>query len=53
MFRLMADRSGDILMNLDVKGRIRYCTPISARPGGFDPAAPVGRNSLELIAEDH
>ena len=52
MFHLMADRSGDVLMNLDVEGRIRYCSPSIANFGSFDPAGLVGKHSLKLIAED-
>lgn len=52
MFRLIVDRSGDVLLNLDVAGRIRYCSPSIRRFGGFDTAALVGMNSANLIFED-
>ena len=52
MFRLMADRSGDVLLNLDVEGRIRYCSPSIARFGGFDTTSLIGQQSLKLMAED-
>ena len=52
MFHLMADRSGDVLLNLDVEGRIRYCSPSVARFGIFDGQALVGQHSLKLVAED-
>jgi diguanylate cyclase (GGDEF)-like protein/PAS domain S-box-containing protein len=52
MFHLMADRSGDVLLNLDLNGRIRYCSPGIARFGDFDSLKMIGQNSLKLILED-
>lgn len=52
MYQLMANRSGDVLMNLDVDGRIRYCSPAIARYGNFDPSQLVGQNSLRLVAKE-
>lgn len=52
MFRLIADSSGDVVLNLDVDGRIRYCSPSIAQFGDFDAAALVGQNSLRLVADD-
>jgi diguanylate cyclase (GGDEF)-like protein/PAS domain S-box-containing protein len=52
MFHLMAERSGDVLLNLDVEGRIRYCSPSIERFGRFNAAEMVGQQSLKLVAED-
>jgi diguanylate cyclase (GGDEF)-like protein/PAS domain S-box-containing protein len=52
MFHLMAGRSGDVMLNLDIEGRIRYCSPSIERFGRFNAAAMVGQQSLKLVAED-
>ena len=52
-FRLFADHSTDILLHLELDGRIRYVSPSMSRLGGHDPGALVGRNSLILVAPGH
>lgn len=48
-FRLLAEVSGDVVMNLSPTGTIRYASPSIATLGGYDPAALVGRSSLDLV----
>ena len=52
-YRLLAERSTDILLHLELDGRIRYVSPSMRQIGGHDPAALVGRNSLVLVAPEH
>lgn len=52
-YRVLADHSTDIILNLDVDGRIRFASPSVRQLGGYDPEQLVGRNSIELIAPEH
>ena len=52
LFRLMADRSGDILLNLTLDGIIRYVSPSIARVGGFSPEQLRGTASIDLVVEE-
>ncbi|MDQ3139412.1 MAG: diguanylate cyclase, partial [Pseudomonadota bacterium] len=51
--RLLAEHSTDILLQLDLEGRIRFVSPSIRQLGGHDPAALIGRNSRILIAPEH
>jgi diguanylate cyclase (GGDEF)-like protein/PAS domain S-box-containing protein len=52
-YRLLADYSTDILMHIDLDGRIRFVSPSIRQLGGYEPAELVGRNANLLIAPDH
>lgn len=49
LHHVIADRSGDIVMVLDVEGAIRFVSPSVERLSGLDPEALVGRAALEII----
>lgn len=52
LFRLMADRSGDILLNLSREGAIRYVSPSISKIGGFSPEKLLGTASIDLVIEE-
>lgn len=52
-YRLMAEHSTDILLHLEVDGRIRYVSPSIRQLGGHDPDALIGRSSGILVAPEH
>ena len=52
-FRLLAEHSSDIIMHLNVAGRIRYVSPAIERMSGHLPGALIGRPALDLIAKEH
>jgi diguanylate cyclase (GGDEF)-like protein/PAS domain S-box-containing protein len=52
MYRMMTDRSGDVLFNIAVDGKVRYVSPSVTKAGGYIPEAIVGTPSLEMIHED-
>jgi diguanylate cyclase (GGDEF)-like protein/PAS domain S-box-containing protein len=52
-YRLLADHSSDILMQLSVDAKIRYVSPSIRQLGGYDPAKLVGTNAGELIAPQY
>ena len=52
-YRLLADHSTDILLHLEVDGRIRFVSPSIRQLGGYDPDALVGKNSGVLVAPEH
>jgi len=52
-YRALADHSTDIIMNLDLDGRIRFVSPSIRQLGGFTPAALIGTNASAMIAPDH
>lgn len=52
LFRLMADRSGDILLNLSREGAIRYASPSISKIGGFSPEKLLGTASIDLVIEE-
>ncbi len=53
MFRLMADRSGDVLFNLSLDGAIRFVSSSVSKVGGFKPEKLLGTASIDLVcAED-
>ncbi|MEO5972574.1 MAG: diguanylate cyclase [Sphingomicrobium sp.] len=51
-YRLMAEHSTDILLHLELDGRIRYVSPSIQPLGGHDPKALVGANIGILIAPE-
>ena len=52
-FRLLADHSTDVLLHLEVDGRIRYISPSIEPLSGYSVEALTGRNSIMLIAPEH
>jgi diguanylate cyclase (GGDEF)-like protein/PAS domain S-box-containing protein len=52
-YRALADHSSDIIMNLDVDGRIRFASPAIFQLAGYFPDELVGRGSTELIDPEH
>ncbi|MFC7536885.1 MASE1 domain-containing protein [Sphingomonas sp. GCM10030256] len=52
-FRLLAEHSTDILMHIDVEGRVRYISPSIRNLTGHSPARLLRRNGLEFIAPEH
>jgi diguanylate cyclase (GGDEF)-like protein/PAS domain S-box-containing protein len=51
-YRALADHSTDIIMNLDVAGRIRFASPSVLQLGGFTPEQLIGTNAVALIAPE-
>jgi PAS domain S-box-containing protein len=47
-YRMLADRSPDVILRYDASGRIEYISP-AARHYGYDPEALIGRMVVELI----
>lgn len=52
-YRLLADHSTDILLHLEVDGRIRFVSRSMRQLGGHDPDALIGRSSSILVAPEH
>ena len=51
-YRLMAEHSTDILLHLELDGRIRYVSPSIHQLGGHDPKGLVGTNIAALVAPE-
>jgi diguanylate cyclase (GGDEF)-like protein/PAS domain S-box-containing protein len=52
-YRLLADSSTDIIMNVDVKGRIRFVSPSIAQLGGYAPELLLGSDAADLVQGSH
>lgn len=52
LFRLIADRSGDILIKLSPEGIIRYISPSIMKIGGFSPEQLCGTASIDLVVNE-
>lgn len=52
-YRLLADHSTDIVLNLGADGAIRYASPSIAQLGGYQPQAVLGMNAVELVLPEH
>ena len=52
-YRLLAEHSSDILMQLNVDGFIRYVSPSVQQLGGYEPEALVGTSAGELLAPQY
>ena len=48
-YRMLADNSTDIILNLDVDGRVRFVSPSVTQLGGFEPSDLVGQNAALLV----
>ncbi|MEN2787791.1 diguanylate cyclase [Sphingomonas qilianensis] len=51
-YRLLADRSSDVIVNLDRGGRIRYISPSVAELSGHDPALLIGTHASQLVLDE-
>lgn len=51
-YRLLTENSTDIVLNIDVAGRIRFASPSIRQLGGHDPDAVVGRAAIDLVEPD-
>jgi diguanylate cyclase (GGDEF)-like protein/PAS domain S-box-containing protein len=52
-YRLLADHSSDIVLNLSLEGTIRYASPSIAQLGGYTPEAVIGRSAVELVLPEY
>ena len=48
-YRLLAENSTDVVLNLDVDGRIRFISKSIEGLGGYRPADLIGRKASELV----
>ena len=51
-YRMLADNSTDIILNLDVDGRVRFVSPSITHLSGFEPSDLVGRNATLLVVPE-
>lgn len=51
-FRLLAEGSSDLVLRLDLDGRIRYASPASAHVLGLPSSAVIGRSLLDFAGTD-
>jgi diguanylate cyclase (GGDEF)-like protein/PAS domain S-box-containing protein len=49
-YRLLAETSTDIILNLDPDGCIRFISPSIRQLGGYEPSELIGRNAAILVA---
>ncbi|VVT11396.1 PAS domain S-box-containing protein/diguanylate cyclase (GGDEF) domain-containing protein [Sphingomonas sp. EC-HK361] len=52
-YRLVADNSSDIILNVDLKGIIRVASPSIRQMGGYSPDDVVGTPAIRLVAAEH
>ncbi len=52
MYRLMVERSGDILLNLELDGTISHASAAISQIAGYDPATLVGRPIQDMMHPD-
>lgn len=48
-YRLLTENSGDVVLNIDPGGRIRYASPSVERIAGYRPDELVGRVAADLV----
>ncbi len=51
-YRLLTENSTDIILNLDLHGRIRFASPSIQQIGGYTPAGVVGRRASNTVHRD-
>ncbi|WP_010188056.1 sensor domain-containing diguanylate cyclase [Sphingomonas sp. PAMC 26605] len=51
-YRMLADNSTDIILNLDIDGRVRFVSPSITQLGGFEPSDLVGQNAALLVVPE-
>lgn len=49
-YRMIAEHSSDIVMQLSIDGRLTYVSPAIAHIGGYDPHYLIGRDVRAMIA---
>jgi diguanylate cyclase (GGDEF)-like protein/PAS domain S-box-containing protein len=49
LYQIILDRTGDIIMQLDMDGAIRYVSPSIRAIGGYDPDELVGQSPTTLV----
>ncbi len=52
-YRLVTEHSTDIVLNIDLSGVIRFCSPSIESSSGFKPEDVVGRSALRLVDRAH
>ena len=52
-YRLLADHSTDIMMHLELDGRIRFVSPSIRQLGGYEPDDLAGKNATIMIAPEY
>lgn len=50
LHRIIADRSGDIIMAVDRDGTIRFASPSLSVIAGYSPSAVTGRRARDIVA---
>jgi diguanylate cyclase (GGDEF)-like protein/PAS domain S-box-containing protein len=50
-YRIIAERSSDLILNIDVTGEMRFVSPSVAEMFGHDPAALLGRMAGEFVTK--
>lgn len=48
-YRLLAENSSDIILDIDLAGRIIFASPAIQRVGGYDPDEVVGWPAIDLV----
>ncbi|WP_161626275.1 MASE1 domain-containing protein [Sphingobium baderi] len=52
LYKVIADRTGDIILAVELDGTIAYASPSLRTIGGYDPAAWKGRRARDIIFAD-
>ena len=52
-YRLVTDHSTDVVLNVDLGGRIRFASPSITALAGLRPEEMVGREALDLVDPEH
>lgn len=52
LYQVLADRTGDILMALEIDGTIRFASPSVRKLLGVDPQDIMGRNARDIVTPD-
>jgi diguanylate cyclase (GGDEF)-like protein/PAS domain S-box-containing protein len=52
LYKVIADRTGDIILATDLNGRIDYASPSIQTIGGYDPKDMRGRNARDIIYQE-
>ena len=50
-FRLIAETSADVIFQLDIEGRVTYCSP-AVRSYGYSPDTVIGKSFSGFVAQD-
>lgn len=52
LHKIIADRSGEIIMAVDADGTIRFASPSLAEIAGYTPASVTGRFARDIVAKE-